>query len=648
MTDSTKIDEEAKKYCKIEEYCAACKTNKSSDDYLNESLELSLPESFDDNVSEFNCPPPVQLPAEAGVDAVCTTRLLEARLRQSEESLDKLTKEKDGLLRSLVEGIHLSDGEIQQIRLTPPSERSFFQAVALAFHGAVKSKECSTGKMCGGSRQEVYKNTPNCHDNVRVSACDQLDHVVDTRGEAVKSSCNTEAGKECVHDAKKQEHDWQDRLHNEIESLQQYLNRSQRELENAVSNESDAMENVRNLETVVDNLRVENQFLQKEKDRLLEKSEKSDTRVLNLELSLQEATSKVESLMKEVACTNLKLKDDKINAANREIEKVRLECQQEISLYKKHVEKKFENQVNVLKEANVNAVCQHERAMDEVRRLKNIVESLDNDKDNKIIYLERQNADLRSAIKLKCMECARLKSNTNAKEEELKEFRTKLQLAHDEVMAHKHAFKILESESLHERQRLKDEIRRKNEQLEAYYEVQEQNASDATVSATNYSKVTHLHLLDKTRSLNKKCTALQMQVLILEEKLKLQDKKPYTKISKGTNTNVCQYQNKHQGEDDMQHQDSHQSIKGKDPVNTQSKISSVQVAPSEIPENCLHTFQKYHYIMSSVQDSGVRNLKDLQCDHYTSNTISGTSKKNSVLGFSELLMKHGVHHASVQ
>lgn len=644
MNDSKDM-EEPKNCVNIGE-CHESSTGDSTDS-LNESIELSLPESFDDDISEFDRPF-VQLPPATGAGATSVTnKVLEAKLRTSEERLEKLVKEKENLLLSLVQGISLSHDEIERIRIIPPSERSLFQVVVLAFHTG-RTKEASNGTIFGGRQEEGHQHAGQ--HNIRVLPCDQQDHMLERSGKTVQSSCQIEEGNELVHDIVRnhhqQQHVWKSYLQNEIERLQQSLNIRQKELETAISNESEARSNAQILEKNIDNLRMENQFLQKEKVALMEKSEKCDARIINLERSLQEALSKVESLTKEITCaTNIRSKEDHINEATREIKNVRNEFQKEISLYKKHVEAKFENQLNVLKEANARAVSQHERAINEVSRLKNIVESLDNDKDDKIIELERQNADLRSEIKLKCIECARFKSSSKVLEEEINDCRTKLQLAYDEVTAHKHVFKILESESLHERQRLKDELRRKNEQLEAYYEVQERNLSGTTVSATNTSKVTQLHLLDKTRSLNKKCNALQKQVLVLEEKLKQQDdRKPNTtQKSKGTNTNLLQLrQNQCQGY--MENQEGCKSFtKGNDSTNPQDEMLSIKDS-SEKPEKVFQTCQKYHYIVSSVQDASVRNMRDPQRDDNKWNT-TGCNHPN--LSFLELLMKHGVHHASV-
>lgn len=641
MTD-LKVIEETKICAAAIEKCCVLNTNKSIVDSLNESIELSLPESFDDNVSEFLDPSLVEVQGAKGADLTFANRLLEAQLRTSEERLDKLEKEKEYLLGSLVEGINLSHAEIERIRKIPPTERSLFQVVALAFYIGT-TKEASSSNIISDGGQEPGHQAA-VQRNLRVISCDYQNNVVGGSGKALRSRCQTEEGAGLlVYDEAKKQHNrngWQD-LQDEIERLQKSLKKSQKELETAISSESEARSNGEKLQEIIDSLSSENQLLKKEKRTLLENSEKCEAHVITLERSLQEATTKIKNLMKENSCNNLRSNEDHITAATRDIKNIRHEFQNEISLYKKHVEKKFENQISVLKEANAEVVFKHEGAINEVVRLRNIVESIDNDKQNKILEIERQNADLRSAIKLKSIECARFKSSSKMLEEEVKECKTKLQLAHDEVMAHKQAFKLLETESLHERQRLKDEVQRKNEQLEAYYEVQEQNLSDTSVSVTNASKVTQLHLLDKTRSLTKKCKALQKQVIVLEEKLKQQDGKIHTNKSKGTNTHAHLRQD--QSLDDKQHQEYQHNISDRDSIKPQDTTLSVEKARYETPEKVFKACQKYHYIMSSVKDSCAGNLKVSRHD----NKWSTADCKSSVLNISELLMKHGVHHASI-
>jgi hypothetical protein len=72
----------------------------------------------------------------------------------------------------------------------------------------------------------------------------------------------------------------------------------------------------------------------------------------------------------------------------------------------------------------------------------------------------------------------------------------------------------LEQESIFEHKRLVDEISRKDEQLEVYYQ-----------TVVSSSKGGETHLLDKSRSLTKRCEELQKKIAYLQGQLKKQSER---------------------------------------------------------------------------------------------------------------------------
>ena len=258
-------------------------------------------------------------------------------------------------------------------------------------------------------------------------------------------------------------------LDDEVIRLRSVIEQKQKEADSFAKKDKDERSKLKDLERTVQTLEMDKTFLEKEKCILTERTERSDECNNKYNHSLRDAVVKSDNLMMQLAEANLSSKSECDKRITREVQRIRSESEKELKSYRNQVEAAFERETKMLREAKTEVVAHCERANREVQRLRHSLEQLTSEKDAKNVELDRSLCDCQSDLKVKCIESSRIHLANEKLEEDLRGCRTELQMITDQVEVHKAEFKNLEKDSIYERKRLTNEIRRKEEQLEMYY-----------------------------------------------------------------------------------------------------------------------------------------------------------------------------------
>ena len=225
----------------------------------------------------------------------------------------------------------------------------------------------------------------------------------------------------------------------------------------------------------------------------------------------------------------------------------------------------------------------------------------------------------------------------------------------DQVEVHKAEFKNLEKDSIYERKRLTNEIRRKEEQLEMYYQ---SHRRDSRENSELNRPINHLHLLDKSSSLSKKCSGLQKQVAGLQEQLKKQMEKSKSDESKLTTANLA-IQNLNQS-DRKPHQIDEVTMKNLLNQNAalRDDLQHARQERDKLAKEFSFILEKYHELVGRKERrSSIKTLSGDRQGHSNSKKKvqlwTGVDKtSNRILrpivlsNSADIISKHAIHHAT--
>lgn len=466
------------------------------------SLQLSLPASFGAASINLGTSP-----------SAAEVKLLRAQILESRALVKNLISQQKNALQSLSSKFVISQAEYDAIKCKP--KKSFEESLSvLVFEQVVtKTNELNISvmklaqtsemlderKQHAASLEEELANEKERRERIEKQVDGLQQRIIDLQ----------EKGRLCDElEAQK------DNLNMEIQRLRSMLDQQGVTLNKAIASTEDEKDRIGALKQKLETAELDKSFLVKEK-RLLEDRairaedvrKKSDQVIRDLEL-------KVDTLTMELTESNAKLREKKRDFSLHDEEGIKEEFMKEMASHRQSIEAIHAREINTLCEAKSELTKRCERSEEEIERLRSNMTALASEKDRQVIDLERSLSDCRSDLKVKCIESARMGSMIQSLEDELKQSKHKIELLNDQVEAHKAAFSHLEQESIFEHKRLADEISRKNEQLEVYYQ-----------TVVPGSKGGETHLLDKSRSLTKRCEELQKKVAYLQGQLKKQSER---------------------------------------------------------------------------------------------------------------------------
>jgi len=613
-----------------------------STDSENESLNLSLPDSFDDTFSALD-----GLPGYIH-DENPQIRLLHAQLYESKQRVKNLQDEREHATQFLDGNVQFSQQDFDSISSHARSKRSLEEMVKLTIYQQVSDKKVEAEKMIqhATNATEIAKQMQENASNMEL-LCDQklanmedaLNAAKDRHSEAIEQVTLLQSN---TIDLKEKGRMFDDtaetnrRLSDEVNRLRVAMDQKQLEIELFATRDSEAQVTIKNLQRTTQSRGMEKTFLEKEKCMLVERAERAEGAAKALEKSLQDTVTKADNLTVQLSESNLKANTSHESNVTKQVKQARSDCEKEFSAYRTQMEGAFERECRMLKEAKDDVVAQYERASSEIICLRECTTQ----KDARIVELECTVCDVRSDLKVKCIEASRFHLTNENMEKDLAEYRSQQQMMGDELQAHKLAFKHLEKDSTFERQRLHDEIKRKEDQLEMYYQSQMRDLKDTCSSAT---PINHLHLLEKSSSLQNKCQGLEDQVKHLRQKLKRQIEKSRSFESKFSTAHLA-LQDFRQGERPCNQVDAGNSLA----ESLRADNSALRDEHYRLSKDFSHLLTKYFDLVGKME----RASSDEQHREQGGSSNLRSMRKKAILrpmdlpADTDLLLKHAVHHAT--
>jgi hypothetical protein len=516
---------------------------------VSDSIQLSLPESFDDTFSLNG----ISIAPDRCSNA--EIRLLHAQLRESRREVQQLTADRDATFNSLknLEIAPEFDEKYHNVKRIPAENRSLVQHATFMLYDKLSNhqKEYQQALVKAKNASDIADQQKEKAQNVQI-LCDQkvsnLEEAVDAANERrseLEEKCKglqatiieiQEKGRK-FDDLTSQNQD----LINETKRLRTIIDQRRVDSEKIIKENICYKDKVKDLNRKVQVLEMDKSFMEKEKCMLLQRVETDEERTKSIESALRDATLKCDTLTMQLGDASLVAKADSEVKAGIEIKRIREESGEELKRYRSQVEASYTRELNILREAKDEATKQNIEDRNNIEKLRQNLENTTTQKDEMLSRLERSLSDCRSDIKVKCIETSRLQLHNEQLEQSNKAIRHELQMLSDQVKVHKTEFTNLEQESLSQRKHFEDEIERKEEQLEMYYQSQIKNTPNRNVqSAGPYSP--HLnnqvHFLDKAKQVEKKNSDLQKALTHLKNELSKQVEKTKSYQTKLTSADL--------------------------------------------------------------------------------------------------------------
>jgi uncharacterized protein YoxC len=469
----------------------------SSGTNTEDSLQLSLPASFGAASINLGTSP-----------TAAEVKLLRAQILESRALVKNLVSQQSNALQSLSSKSLISQEEYNSIQCKP--RKSFEESLSILVFDQVAGKmnelNITQMKLAEASEmlQKQEKHATSLADELanEKERREGMEHQVDRLQQMIIDL--QEKGRLCEElEAQKIN------LDIEIKRLRNMLDQQGATLNKAIASSEDEKDKIITLKQKLESKELDKSFLEKEKRLLEDRAVRAEDARKKSDQTIRDLELKIDELTLELAESKAKLSENRRDFSANDTEGIREEFMKEMASHRQSMETIHAREINTLIEAKHELTKRCERSEEEVERLRTNLTNLTSEKDRHIIDLERSLADCRSDLKVKCIETARMGSTVESLEEELKQSNRKIELLSDQVEAHKAAFSHLEQESMFEHKRLVDEISRKDEQLEMYYQTVVPNGKGGET-----------HLLDKSRSLTKRCEELQKKVAYLQGQLK--------------------------------------------------------------------------------------------------------------------------------
>ncbi len=498
---------------------------------LSESIQLSLSESFDDafSVNGISIAPDKCSKAEA--------RLLHAQLLELTRQVQQLTSDREASLKALknLEIKPITEEEYNSIKQIPSQNRSLAQSATIILHGKISGyqQEIQVALEKAKNSLDIAEQQKQKASNVQILCDQRLEHLQeameagDERRHELEEKCNTlqatiieiqEKGRK-FDDLSSQNKD----MGKDIERLRILIDKQQKEIESKSRENMEIKRNMKDVERKIHSLQMDKAFMEKEKYILLQRAETAEERSKNIESTLRDAVSRCDDMTIQLGNANLNAKAECETKAAIDIKRIREECENEIKRYRSQVESSYTRELNILRQAKDEVAKENIDTKNEIKTLRMNLENVTAQKDESLNSLERALSDCRSDIKVKCIENSRLQLQNEKLEQSSKSLQSQVRMLSDQVEVHRNEFKNLEQESLFLRKQLTDEIERKEDQLEMYYQSQVNiSKNKGTQSTACISQANHAHLLEKAKRLEKKNSDLQKAIAHLKHGLNKQ------------------------------------------------------------------------------------------------------------------------------
>lgn len=588
---------------------------------LSESIQLSLPESFDDtfSINGISIVPDKCSKAEV--------RLLHAQLLEYKRQIQQLNLERDISLRELKKFEKTNfDDEYHKVKRIPIENRSLLEHATTILHeklSAIQS-ELQVALEKAKNTSELAEQQKEKAANVQV-LCDQkvsnLQESLDASNER-----RTELEAKCkdlqstVLDIQEKGRKYDDlinqnqQLREEAARLRILTDQKQKDVLDTKSEYANIKMKMKELERKVQGLEIDKSFMEKEKLILTKRAEKAEEETKNTQAALRDATIRCDDITMQLGEANRIAQAESESKATIQIKRIREECENELKRYRSQVEASYTRELSILREAKDEAIDQHSEAKAMVQKLRESLDSVTAQKEESIHRLERSLTDCRSDVKVKCMEVSRLQLFNEKLEQNTKVLQSEVHMLSDQVEVHKTEFKNLEQESLLQRKQLMDEIQRKEEQLEMYYQSQ-LNASDnkreSQSSVMCLSQRNQTHFLDKAKQLERKNLDMQEEMKQLQSDLEIQREKTKTYESKlqATESDIIRLTKQIKDNEEkavVQHGSSNQLIAQNQHL--KEDLSQARKERDKIGKEFSFLLEKYHHLVEQRVASNTKHL----------------------------------------
>ena len=611
-----------------------------------QSIELSLPESFDDTLSALD-----EFSYMKQSDP--KLRLFQAQLHSASNEIQLLKREKDATLKFINGSIEIIPNEIVQIENKSSSSLSLVDIVKLTIYNRTRDKtteaqnliQKATNQIDIAKQVELKAENERRLEEQKVQGL-QIDLEATRRryGEVreqitvLQSTMVDLQEKGRTYDALQEKNQ---SLQLEIGRCQNNLSQREETLLQYKENDLKLQATIKDLERNMHSLELQQSLVDKEKSVLRDRAERAEVKVEELEAKLKELGTKSDRLSSEVADIKLNAKVSYDLELSKNVKELKEKYERDLETFRSQSDQAFSRESKILVEAKEQALAQLQSATKEIRDLKMELDTSLAERDRSHLELEKSLQNIDSDLKIKSVECTRLQISNEQMEKELFDLRDSMKHLSEELEAHKTMFRTLERESKFERQRLLEDIQRKDEQLEVYFQVQRKEMSTLTSTAT--VPINHLHLLDKSSSLSKKCKGLEKEVSHLRHRLKRQAQKS-SKCEAELATTSSEM--KKLKEHSSRHEDASSVIE-----ELRKSEASLKHERDQLSRDFYCLLGQYRELATSVEESKIQSISNSESKD-NGKVILCTLNDRSIVSPSanntteHLLLKHGVHHAS--
>ena len=612
----------------------------------DQSIELSLPESFDDTLSALD-----EFSYLKQSDP--KLRLFEAQLHSALNDVKVLKREKDASLKFLNGSIEIIPNEIEQIEKKSASSLSLVDIVKLTIHNKTRDKTTEAQNLIqkATNQIEIAKQVELKAENKRrleeqkvrglqidLEATRRRYGEVREQITVLQSTMVDLQEKGRTYDVLQEKNQ---SLQLEIGQCQNSLSQKEEALLQYKENDLKLQATIKDLERNVHSLELQQSLVDKEKSVLRDRAERAEARVEDLEAKLKELGTKSDRLSSEIADIKLNSKVCYDLELSKNVKELKEKHERDLQTFRSQSDQSFARESKILVEAKEQALAQLQSATKEISDLKKEFDTSITDRDRSHLQMEKSLHSIDSDLKIKSVECTRLQISNEQMEKELFDLRDSMKHLSEELEAHKTMFRTLEKESKFERQRLLEDIQRKDEQLEVYFQAQRKEMS--TLSSTTTVPINHLHLLDKSSSLSKKCKGLEKEVSHLRHRLKRQAQKS-SKCEAELVTTSSEMKKLKEA-----------SIRYEDASSVIEKLRKNEVSLKNERDQLSRDFYcllgQYRELATSVEEGKIRSTSHSESKD-DSKVILCTLNGRSIVSPSannttaHQLLKHGVHHAS--
>ena len=280
----------------------------------SESMQLSLPDSFDDNFSTLDVRPNYT----PGSLENAEIKLIQAQLYDSQQRIIELRKERENALKSIDEAMCMSSEDVETLKSLPFEERTLGQSILLKIHDEVvsnKSKlkteieKAANASEIAMQQQQKIANEQILSDQKIAYLKETLDATKDRYSEAKEKIAGLQSTvieleeKKRLFDSVTKE---KKTLVDDVSRLRNLIKEKEKEMEHVDKNYTVVRSKLKDSERLTQTLELEKSFIEKEKQILLQRAEKSEKNAEKMEEFLREAVIKGDRLMVQLAEVNMR------------------------------------------------------------------------------------------------------------------------------------------------------------------------------------------------------------------------------------------------------------------------------------------------------------------------------------------------------